>query len=548
MKEQNTTNENAKPFDFSLWITIIAIGLAIFNVILFITYKYANPEQDFWKQLWAYFESNTFQVLTVSLAFPIILLLLENHFNFIKGAMESRREREKREIEERNERRKKLEQDRREKRLEAIEKTAEVLRQINASVSKVRFFDNNNSSNNINDILREIASLSIAVSEVINIWTFRFPILPKSTHTLFADYVRLLYWGAWAVAHCIQNENKLKTLVKDLQIRDLQEYLAMIQRGVVGTGFHPIFNCLNYSMNLLESIEELSKELSKDNKERIPYREDEVQHSLIEIIKSKIDENVKTNFKKLDDQDGQKGEMYKIIEREANKSNKYQPSIPITAVWIECELKRKEIVPTITELIFEDIKKAVSPDIQEKIGRIIEQSKDKESKDNHSSIMNQIENNEDVKQKKEQKEMDHAAVLSKKKMQKEVEGLILNIFKLKIYQLLLGIDRFRKEEILPPIDSKTACSDADNLRKLYQEIQEYIEKDPDTLDIKKPKFRQFLTTDQYQKFMKSFFEVQDLDLMNIIAIDTTKRIKEIGRLMRFATTISFDEENIEAVQ
>ncbi len=105
----------------------------------------------------------------------------------------------------------------------------------------------------------EIATLSISRSEVINVWTFQFPVLPRNTYSLFANYIRLLYWSAWAVAHCIQNK-----LVGD--VKQQQEHLAMVQRGVVIVGFHPIFNCLNFSMVLLESIEETSQELTKDKK------------------------------------------------------------------------------------------------------------------------------------------------------------------------------------------------------------------------------------------------------------------------------------------
>jgi hypothetical protein len=53
---------------------------------------------------------------------------------------------------------------------------------------------------------------------------------------------------------------------------------------------------------------------------------------------------------------------------------------------------------------------------------------------------------------------------------------------------------------------------------------------------------EFLKCTKYQHFRNSFFKIQDLQLMNTIAIDTTTRIKQIGRTMRFGVTIPFNDE------
>jgi hypothetical protein len=517
---ESKTTDAVHSFNVTLWLTIIAIGLVIFNIVLFVTYQQAHSDEKFWNQLWGYFESGTFQFLTASLALPIILLLLENHFNFVKGLLESRQEREKREIEERNERRKKIEQERKEKRLQAIEKTTEILRQINGCVSKVRVFEsngqvgNNEASNgtrsNINDILLEITSLSISISEVINVWTFQFPVLPRNTYSLFADYIRLLYWSAWAVAHCIQNN-----LAGD--VKQLQEHLAMVQRGVVSIGFHPIFNSLNFSMVLLESIEELSRELTKDKKYEATSKQDEIQRIIIEIVKTKIDDGIKKNFRK----DEPKGDMLKIIELQANKANNYHPPIPITAIWIECEQKRKAIEPKISRSIFDAIKE-ISPDIKKKEEEI--EKAEKETKSGETPL--------------------HAI----EKMKEEIEGLVSNLFKLKAYQILLGIERFSREEILPPIEPCSESKDVVNLRRYYQDLQKYIEEDPNVLKFESSKFKDLFLSENYLKFKESFYNISDPDLINVIAIDTIKRIKETGRLMRFSSVIPYDEEDIVGVR
>jgi hypothetical protein len=546
-----------KSINLKLWLILISAGLVILNTVLFVAYQQAHSGEHFWNQLWNYFESGTFQLLTASLALPIILLLLENHFNFVKGLVESRQEREKREIEERNERRKKIEQERKEKRLQAIEKTTDVLRHINSSVSKVRVFESNNpqgnsgasndTRSNINDILMEIASLSISVSEVINVWTFQFPVLPRSTYTLFADYIRLLYWSAWAVAHCIQNK-----LVID--INHLQEHLAMIQRGVVSVGFHPMFNSLNFAMSLLESIEELSRELTQDKKYQATSKQDEIQRIIIDKIRFKLNNYIKENFRK----EEPKGEIVKLIELQANKANNYIPAIPITAIWVECELKRRDIPPEISQSIFDEIKE-ISPDIKKKIEEVEKKMEEKKKIEKIQSIFDEIkEISPDIKKKIEEvekkiEEVEDSEIERKnedishhtvEKMKEEIEGLVSNLLKLKVYQILLGIERFSKEEILPPIQPCSESIDVVNLRAHYQDLQKYLEDNPHLLKTESTKFKELFNSEKYLKFKDSYYNVTDLDLINIIAIDTIKRIKEIGRLMRFSSVIPLEEEDI----
>jgi hypothetical protein len=53
---------------------------------------------------------------------------------------------------------------------------------------------------------------------------------------------------------------------------------------------------------------------------------------------------------------------------------------------------------------------------------------------------------------------------------------------------------------------------------------------------------EFLKCTKYQHFRNLFFKIQDLQLMKIIAIDTTTRIKEIGTTMRFGATTPFNDE------
>lgn len=467
--------EENKSVDFERWIEILITLLIVLNLLLFITYQRAHTDENFWFQLWQYVESSAFQGLTAGLAIPLILFFLERHFNFIQSIVEKRQEREKREIEEHKEKKKKIEEDRREKRLQAIVMTSDVLKQINGLVSEVRFYESGTESN-INDILTRIASLSISVSELINIWIFRFPILPKMVHSLFRNYVVTMYWGAWAVAHCIKyeiDENRI----------ELQETLAMIQRGIISTAFYPLVNTLTYSMNLLELADDMAKDAEGD-----------VQEKIIDIIRLKIEENFKDSF------DINRGNIYKIINKEIDNSSYMGPHKPMIAIWIECEhIIREEINPPIFEAIFHEI----------------------------NTIVPQI--NEETRDK----------------MKQEINNLILNLFQLEIYELLLKIDKFTNEEILPPSNLESGINH--DLRVSYQELKKYIEK-PGVLAVGSTEYDEFLKSETYVKFRSLFYKIQDIDLMNIIAIDTVKRIRDMGTTIRFGSVIPFSEGDVGAVQ
>ena len=188
---------------FNHWIIILLVILVGLNVIFFTSYHISHSDKGFWLQLWTYFESETFRALLVSLAFPIIILIIESRFKIVEHIFEDRLERAKRNFEEEVERRRRTEEERKEKRLEAIKMTSESFRLVNELVSEVRVYDGKGQVR-INEIIGRIASLSIALS-LINTWMVRFPILPTSVHSLFRGYIVVLYWGAWATAHCIHN-------------------------------------------------------------------------------------------------------------------------------------------------------------------------------------------------------------------------------------------------------------------------------------------------------------------------------------------------------
>jgi hypothetical protein len=452
---------------FMRWTIVSLLAVAGLFIFFYFVYIQANPPSNYWIGLWSFLESNTFRSLWPSLAVPLILFV----FGVYERVQKQRHE-DMKQAEERREKLKKEKEERREKRLHAIDKTKEMLNQINSLVSEVRFYDDTKGSD-ITMILAKIASQSSSLTEVLNIWNI-FP-LPKTVDSLILDYMRVLYWGAWAVAHCIYH-----SLVGDR--KELQENLAMMQRGIVGTTFDPILNILKNSNELLELAEELS-EGKGDGKD----------DQIITKIMNQIDKYVEECRK------SPEGSMCKIINEELKDTEKGskdpyspRPRKPLKAIWATYERSIGDGIPQgISELIDQHI--TTDPIIKEK-------------------------------------------------MKNETKSLIKNIFKLEVYRLLLEIDRFIIEEILPPRSSESEKDDAREFREAYRSI---IEKFGDNLNttIVSSKFGDFLNSAEYKMFEKSFFKIPPTDLINVIAIDTIKRIKKIGMLLRFAATIPLDETN-----
>lgn len=485
--------KSKKPVNFTRWISILLALLVGLNIIFFIAYYDSHPSEDIWLKLWSYFESETFRALMVSLAFPVVILVIESQFKIIEHIFENRLEQAKREFEEQVEARRKIEEDRKEKRLQAIGMTSETFRQINNLVSEVRVYDDQSKAS-MNNIIGRIASQSIAVSELINTWIVRFPILPTNVHSLFRGYVIVLYWGAWAVAHCIQ-----KGIGGDKE--ELQESLAMIQRGIVGIAFGPIFNALTSSMSLMESIEELHKNMEDDenssdkklNEIKTKVKDSESRHDqIINIIKKTFEDDLKNCF-------AEKGVLYNIVKEElgdGSTHSEFMPIKPMTAIWLSCKQSvEKEIISKIYDTALKNVK---------------------------------------VKE------------YARKKMEDEIKELTLNIFQLKVYDIILRLDEFRNEEILPSVDSSCNCNKGQEVRATYQAIKRYM-KDPEVVKVGSAKFDSFFTSKEYQEFRQYYFGIKDTDLINIVAVDTIQRIKKMGILIRFGSVLPFDQ-GLGAVQ
>lgn len=471
-----STVSNASKSNIGLW-TLISLAAIVFLLSFgYVIYVQANPNPNIWKALWGYLESETFRSLLPSVAVPIIVFVFGIYDKTVKDIQtkkeedEKRKREELRQEEERREKRRKEEEERREKRTQAIEKTSAMLRQINSLVSEVRFYEDTKGSS-ISDVLKRIASQSSSLTEVINIWNFSFS-LPKSSDSLFVDYIRVLYWGAWATAHSIN-----KGIGGNRE--ELQENLAMMQRGIVAIAFDPILNTLKHFNQLLDLTEGLS----------LSYG-DQKQDKIINLVSEGIEKNLNQCF-------SPEGTICIILQGVSNELSPQIPNEPLKAIWLNC-------------------KKRILDEIQPKINKL---------------VFYQISIDEETR----------------KKIEEEVNSVSASLFQLRTYKSLLNLDKFINEEILPPQSGDKEANEAIALRTSYQLIKKFI-RESSGLDINSPEYEEFLKSKEYEMFKNSFYNVRETELINIIAKDTLRRVKEIGNKLRFSSQIPLRGENIEPVK
>jgi hypothetical protein len=142
------------------WIIVLLILLVVFNAIVFLIYRMSHPSENLSAQLWVYFGSDAFKVITASIILPILLCLLEILFE-IRKTNDERIQRYKEEI--------------KEKQWECIEKTSQTWNQLFSLASEVRYFEKEaNKGARIEDILLKLAKFVSQAEDIVNMWYFRF--------------------------------------------------------------------------------------------------------------------------------------------------------------------------------------------------------------------------------------------------------------------------------------------------------------------------------------------------------------------------------------
>ncbi|MFC2027383.1 hypothetical protein ACFLU3_01715 [Chloroflexota bacterium] len=226
----------------SIWIVYLLVLFALLNVLLFVVYHNTHRADATWNQLWGYFESDVFKVVTASLALPIILLLLESFLN-LRGAIHERLVAEK--------------QARREKRLECIELTAKMWNELYAIVSEIRYFsiDREDRDFAIRDILLKLQNISSSAEDTVSMWRFRFPNLTDHDMGVLLEPMNVLGNCAGTVA------DSIKLGIDKEEIQVLQHCLGEVQQCLKTIAHHSYLSVLELSVDYLdEDIHKVEKQ------------------------------------------------------------------------------------------------------------------------------------------------------------------------------------------------------------------------------------------------------------------------------------------------
>jgi hypothetical protein len=122
--------------------------------------------------------------------------------------------------------------------------------------------------------------------------------------------------------------------------------------------------------------------------------------------------------------------------------------------------------------------------------------------------------------------------------------------------IYVGLDKFAKGELLP-IDCQAFFEDImqfryrysdrkkiDNGRISYQQVKDKIEENlplyPAEWD--NTKYKKIINSIEYKTFFGLFNQIQNSDLLNMVAADTIVFIRNVGRMIRFTRILFYNED------
>lgn len=247
------------------WIFLLLALLILSNIIVFIIYNQSHLNEDVWTQLWTYFTTEPFKVLTISLILPLLTLFVENLFS-LRNILGERLFEMKKIRDERREERKKKELEVRSK---CIEKTANALNELFSLISELIYFrkdfGDKSEKTSIENILSKIENISLSINEIMNIWHFRFPNLRhKEGEEHLTDFLvyflTLLTNSTFTIADHIQRSDDLK------ELEELRNTLSSIQCGVRSLVYQKTLTILKCSIEIWEFTEKAKEEKTKVGK------------------------------------------------------------------------------------------------------------------------------------------------------------------------------------------------------------------------------------------------------------------------------------------
>lgn len=276
--------ENLPKSTYLIWILIYL--LFYFNILLLLIYGLGHPDEDIANQIWNYFGSDPFTIISVSLILPILLIFLENHLDFMKNIrkrqelqmrdekeeLKERKEKLDREEKERKDKLEREEKERKEKReekqKEAIDETAELLNQLFDLGSDIAYYKKDNpKGETIQDIRKKIHRWCDSSSQIANVWSHRFPKLPDEITSLFVYYFNIITSSYFHITrHILKDEGEVTD-----EIRELRKYIYQIDNGLYPLIVHFILHILKDYIAIENADEEGKVDLLKNRQNRIDF-------------------------------------------------------------------------------------------------------------------------------------------------------------------------------------------------------------------------------------------------------------------------------------
>ena len=257
------TSENPNSTDTGNPRNILSVLLAllvILNAIGFSIYHHSQSSEAVSAQLWNYLDSDLFELVTISLLLPIMVLVLESHFKFIQSLLEDRLKRgeairaEQRALVERQR------QERVDGRLEAIAATQQSISQLFDLAIQVQYFhvddvgkapskdpkpSEGDEVSTIVDLLRAAEELSVSANTTVNMWSSRLRISPEDEE-LFLYFINIVLYCTADVARCIDEADD------EEEIAVLQAALGIIWTKIKEVSHQSTITILKKSKSILD--------------------------------------------------------------------------------------------------------------------------------------------------------------------------------------------------------------------------------------------------------------------------------------------------------
>ncbi len=296
-------------------LIVLFLLLIILNGIGLSVYHFSHQEEGILTQSWNYLSSDLFELITISLLLPIIVLVLESHFRFIQSLLENRHEKEEAIRAERRALAQKQRQERTEKRWEAIISTEKMMKQLFNLAIQVQYFPLDNISktqskvkklsndrlSTIEEVLKATGDFSIAAANSVNMWSHRLN-LSNDDEELFLYLINIVFESTSDIALYIHETKDI------VEIAELQAALGIIWNEIKRIAHQQIITFLKLRMEIIE------------------IEENDVPNDRLEYIKEKIH----TYRKRLKS-------FHQYLKGVVNSHLDYLPEISSDEVTVFCE-------------------------------------------------------------------------------------------------------------------------------------------------------------------------------------------------------------------